>query len=448
MYGQVRKTKESKNNGISNSVAYAKNSMKQYFDIVDNRNERQSLERKIVQRIPVEVGGKKVELDEMTSEQLVALYEHQKDNISKVDLDKIYGAIKYRISDEVRQNPKYIPVTPSVSGRDLANIKISPELVKMLTQGKKDSSDKIKNARFKKAAHSVMDGLAGRRIFMDGPSRKRDKETRIKEFSDKELENYTAHVNKESGNLHTLDSKGIDTSTYLSHEKNGFAAFVMNSEGKLLLFNHKDGDDGVKHSSFSQGKPVIAAGELRVEDGKLTHITTHSGHYKPRPEDIGNMLRTLKSQGVDVSAIKVLMPQAVADPSGVKNKVNPDPIQGASKYTKPDNLIALQNIAKEEAEYTVKDAVKAAQKDGRELSESEKHNIFMKKYEQEMEYYTGGGVHQMFDVQVSGEALMVLPVRPPSDERLDMQGFSKSKDKGEVELDDLMARLNDLKVIK
>lgn len=66
------------------------------------------------------------------------------------------------------------------------------------------------------------------------------------------------------------------------------------------------------HSSFFGGKAVSAAGIfITDQDGFLTAIYPHSGHYRPGEADMQRCLCYLYSQGVDLESIKVDMQQII-----------------------------------------------------------------------------------------------------------------------------------------
>lgn len=55
------------------------------------------------------------------------------------------------------------------------------------------------------------------------------------------------------------------------------------------------------HSSFLSGKPVLCAGEITVQNGKLTHIDNLSGHYRPTKQHLPDCVRVLSQRyGVDL----------------------------------------------------------------------------------------------------------------------------------------------------
>ena len=96
-----------------------------------------------------------------------------------------------------------------------------------------------------------------------------------------------------------------DTSKMTSHEKIGFAAYVINSQGEISIFDHHDMTDRYAHSSMTAGSSVFGAGELKIENGRLKAITVHSGHYKPSMENVYRVLKFFKKEGVDVSNIDI-----------------------------------------------------------------------------------------------------------------------------------------------
>ena len=84
------------------------------------------------------------------------------------------------------------------------------------------------------------------------------------------------------------------------------------------------------HSSFFGGKAVAAAGILVTDnDGFLTHLYPHSGHYRPSEPEIQRVLFYLFSSGVDLGSLEVDMQQIirvcrnndVTDENGRKNKM-------------------------------------------------------------------------------------------------------------------------------
>ncbi|HEY1653206.1 MAG TPA: hypothetical protein VGG09_15075 [Acidimicrobiales bacterium] len=92
-----------------------------------------------------------------------------------------------------------------------------------------------------------------------------------------------------------------DHSTVVSGK--GWAIFVVSPAGVCYSESHVEGE--FHHSSFLSGGAVQAAGEWKVEDGKLAKINSKSGHYRPIPEHLLWAVRQLKARGVDLSGAEV-----------------------------------------------------------------------------------------------------------------------------------------------
>ncbi len=81
------------------------------------------------------------------------------------------------------------------------------------------------------------------------------------------------------------------------------AIYVMTEDGTIYIcvdpakFNYC-------HASLVDGKPVAAAGEIVINDGKITNVTIESGHYQPDDISLDNIKKELESRGVNVGEIK------------------------------------------------------------------------------------------------------------------------------------------------
>lgn len=58
--------------------------------------------------------------------------------------------------------------------------------------------------------------------------------------------------------------------------------------------------DGCSHSSFTHGYPVLGAGIVKVENGKLLSLSLESGHYLPSLETGHTILRCFMEMGLDL----------------------------------------------------------------------------------------------------------------------------------------------------
>ncbi len=109
-----------------------------------------------------------------------------------------------------------------------------------------------------------------------------------------------------SNGLFYKDGEKFDTRNMHSHDKKGFAAYTLNANGELSVFVHNRMRDGIAHSSMNAGAPVVAAGELVIEDGVLKALSTHSGHYQPSLFNVYRALEHFYSHGISIEQAKVV----------------------------------------------------------------------------------------------------------------------------------------------
>jgi hypothetical protein len=83
----------------------------------------------------------------------------------------------------------------------------------------------------------------------------------------------------------------------------GVAAFVWSEEGELFIGEHRG--HVFHHSSFVSGRRVRCAGMIKVDNGKVSAISNNSGHYKPRKQQMVNMVRFLNGAGAFAQAAQV-----------------------------------------------------------------------------------------------------------------------------------------------
>lgn len=105
-----------------------------------------------------------------------------------------------------------------------------------------------------------------------------------------------------------FDSKGVlfDTSKAGTiHSGKGRVMFVMDENG--IIYASKFQIRGkLHHSSFLAGKPVASAGELKVVNGVVKEISRKSGHYTPSKVINKQIVKVLKSSGVETKSIKII----------------------------------------------------------------------------------------------------------------------------------------------
>ena len=96
------------------------------------------------------------------------------------------------------------------------------------------------------------------------------------------------------------DSRGMpfDTSRGMSVHTVGQrrAIFVMDEHGNLYASNYQE-VGRFHHSSFLGGRPVAGAGELQVSNGNIIAVSGKSGHYRPEPGHVQQVVDHLRRQG-------------------------------------------------------------------------------------------------------------------------------------------------------
>jgi hypothetical protein len=102
---------------------------------------------------------------------------------------------------------------------------------------------------------------------------------------------------------HDNSFEKFDTISRRSHGKEEYIAYTINPEREISVFDHYEIADGYAHSSMNAQGRIIVSGELRIEDGELTHLTVYSMHYRPQEENIFEALKIFKNEGVDLSKV-------------------------------------------------------------------------------------------------------------------------------------------------
>lgn len=138
-------------------------------------------------------------------------------------------------------------------------------------------------------------------------------------FNAKERGEWRVHI---KNGLFMKNGKIFDTYDMESHKKKTFAAYTLNANGELSLFNHYGLVDQIAHSSLNSGAPVVAAGELQIKSGYLKAITTHSGHYKPSLFNVFRVLEYFTENHVDISKANVI---TMIDPSQSFSTIHTEP---------------------------------------------------------------------------------------------------------------------------
>ena len=135
-----------------------------------------------------------------------------------------------------------------------------------------------------------------------------------------------------------------DTTSMISHEKLGYAAYVINAQGEISIFAHHGMADHYAHSSMNAGASVLGAGELKIEKGVLKQITTHSGHYQPSIENVYRVLKFLQQQGVNIDEVQI---RAWEERGDIHYVINDTDIRPPRVYYKGTDIIKWGDSAEE-----------------------------------------------------------------------------------------------------
>jgi hypothetical protein len=90
----------------------------------------------------------------------------------------------------------------------------------------------------------------------------------------------------------------------------GFGAFVCTMEREFFMYRHRRGDmkgqNGIYHSAYTSGSPVMFAGSMLIERGIVRAIRDDSGHYQPEKANMAAVLQALRMYGVNVSNVSLV----------------------------------------------------------------------------------------------------------------------------------------------
>ncbi|TDH71657.1 hypothetical protein CCR75_001067 [Bremia lactucae] len=83
--------------------------------------------------------------------------------------------------------------------------------------------------------------------------------------------------------------------------------FVIDLSGFMYLGRKRKGR--FHHSSFVSGAPIVAAGKIIIKNGIILAVEPHSGHFKPRLENLQALCSILATHGVDIDRIAFIKPK-------------------------------------------------------------------------------------------------------------------------------------------
>lgn len=83
----------------------------------------------------------------------------------------------------------------------------------------------------------------------------------------------------------------------------GHAAIVIHRDGNIFVHPYEKGK--WQHTSTTEGKPVLSAGMILIEQGKAKSFHLDSGHYTPQRPQLEYLLSRLAAQGVNISELDI-----------------------------------------------------------------------------------------------------------------------------------------------
>ncbi|WP_350616104.1 hypothetical protein [Pseudomonas sp. HY7a-MNA-CIBAN-0227] len=83
----------------------------------------------------------------------------------------------------------------------------------------------------------------------------------------------------------------------------GHAAIVIHRDGNIFVHPYEKGK--WQHTSTTEGKPVLSAGMILIEQGKAKSFYLDSGHYIPQRPQLEHLLARLAAQGVNINELDI-----------------------------------------------------------------------------------------------------------------------------------------------
>lgn len=218
-----------------------------------------------------------------------------KDNIEQEIANLIQEREQYKLT-----HPEYIP-------------RHTPERIRQLILTQQAHSKEV-----------IQDHLKDELLFVNEYGKNKDVQLKARYFTQEERMKHRVHIHN---GLFYNHGELFSTKKSQAHNKKEFAGFTFNIHGEISVFPHLNMQDRIAHSSMNAGEPLICAGELQIQTGKLIAITTHSGHYQPSLHSMYTFLEYLESRGVDTSRVSILTfedPSINYPLSPKKNKIHPN----------------------------------------------------------------------------------------------------------------------------
>lgn len=108
-----------------------------------------------------------------------------------------------------------------------------------------------------------------------------------------QLQDYAVTI---ENNLLYFNSKGQKVFVHCDDDE---VEYIFNIDGAGRLFIAPTSKT-IRHISMSHGKPVLAAGNIRVNQGQIKALQLESGHYQPKPEHGRQMIEVFNEIGIRI----------------------------------------------------------------------------------------------------------------------------------------------------
>ncbi len=104
-----------------------------------------------------------------------------------------------------------------------------------------------------------------------------------------------------------VNNQPFDTAGYHSQSGTGWGIYTVGFQRNFFVGEHSI--NNFHHSSFFAGAPVLAAGEIMINNGRIVGLTNNTGHYKAGANELAEALSLLDLiGGVNLNNV------AVSDP--------------------------------------------------------------------------------------------------------------------------------------
>jgi hypothetical protein len=79
----------------------------------------------------------------------------------------------------------------------------------------------------------------------------------------------------------------------VSTQDNAEYIYIATISGEMFIVKSSD---SIKHTSLSQGKPILGAGSIKVNNGLINYISSESGHYRPEAYTLQKVILLLQEK--------------------------------------------------------------------------------------------------------------------------------------------------------